>query len=202
MNEINNPRMESATREQRRRRKLLLAILVTLTLLIALVGATFAYFAIEVNNIKGNQSLIMTTAEVEGVTYQASNTIALKNAIPGASASTQFTITNPNTEAVVRYGLKFVGDINEFNNVDGEGQLLVTITGGNLSEPVVLDFTNGAVTKEGKINTDVELAPNESDNYTLKLEFVEKNVSQNSNISKNFAGHIEVTQTIAIRNQK
>ncbi len=197
----NTEKEQHEKRENRRVKAFLIVILALLTVLITIVGVSFAYFTAQVNNLKGNQSLIMHTAEVEGLSYQASDTIALKNAYPGDKASLRFTLTNPNEKAIVKYGLKFVSDINEFNATDGSGQLLITVSGTELSKPAVIDFTDGENVKEGIIASNILLDPQESDTFELELHFVELGKSQNNNINKSFAGHIETTQVIAVQNK-
>lgn len=191
-------RTEAVQKDEKNKKHIIILILGILTILIALIGASFAYFTKVVNSTKGNQSLVLGTTTLEGVSFKASDNISLINAMPGDKSNTTFTITNPNSSAKVRYSLKMIADLNEFTATNGFNQVLIKITGGDLNEPVVLDFTDGPNVKEGIIVSNVELNAKESDVYNVELEFAETNLSQNENIAKNFAGHIEITQSIVV----
>lgn len=194
----NNIDLEVNKEEERKKKKTVLLILCILTIIVALVGATFAYFSAGIDN-SNNESITVGATTLEGVTYQASKTITLYDAMPGDHDETKFTITNPNSSAKVRYSLKFIADVNNFSKEDGLGQLLITVSGAGLEQPVVLDFTDSENIKDGIIVSNVELNALESDDYNLRLDFVELGTSQNSNIKKTFAGHIEIVQTIAVQ---
>jgi len=190
--------LEFKNDEDKKKKSLLILMLGIITILVAIIGASFAYFTTVVNNVKGKQSFVMSTTTIEGVSYQASDNLALYNAIPGESNENTFTITNPNSAATVRYTLKFIADINEFTSQDGPGQLLITVSGGDIIEPVILDFTDGENAKEMLVTSNVILEPSESDVYKMRIEFVETNSTQNSNQSKTFSGHIEIKQSIVV----
>lgn len=191
--------IEETAKEDRNKKRLLILVLGITTVVVALIGASFAWFTSTINNIKGNESIFISAAVLEGVTFQASDNLALMNALPGDSIDTTFTITNPNNSAKVRYSLKFVADVNEFTNEDGDGQLMVTITGGDIAREITLDFTDGNGKKETPIITNVDLNSKESDVYKVKLEFKDIGKNQISNQKKNFVGHIEITQSIAVQ---
>lgn len=121
----------------------LLTVIGVATLLVALVGATFAYFSATITN-KTEQSVVLTTAAPVGLEYVSPKAITMTNIIPGASESGTFTVTNPATSTVAQmYDLELVIDENELNtNItsgatygDGQtslpGQLLVTVNGSS-----------------------------------------------------------------------
>lgn len=184
-------------REKDKKRTIIL-ILSIFTILIALVGASFAYFTSIVNNIKGNQSFTLSGTELEGLTYKYSDTLSLPDAKPGDKVENTFTVTNPNAGARVRYSMKVVSDINNFTAEEGMGQLLITISGGDLKNPVVLDFTDGEAQKELNVFSKMDLSPKESDVFTIKMEFVDIGKLQDTNMNKTFVGHIEISQSIVV----
>lgn len=184
-------------REKDKKRTIIL-ILSIFTILIALVGASFAYFTSIVNNIRGNQSFTLSGTELEGLTYKYSDTLSLADAKPGDKVENTFTVTNPNSGARVRYSMKVVADINNFTAEEGMGQLLITVSGGDLKNPVVLDFTDGEAQKELNVFSKMDLSPKESDVFTIKMEFADIGVLQDSNLNKTFVGHIEISQSIVV----
>lgn len=198
MNKEGKMDLEQIREGKNKRQKITILILCILTVLIALMGVTFAYFTSSINNLKGNQSLVIGTTTLEAASFQASDPLALIEAKPGSSVENTFTITNPNSSATVRYTLKFIADVNNFTNVDGDGQLLIKISGGGIDGEKVLDFTDGENAKESIIVSNTDLEARESDVYKLRVEFVDIGTVQDSNLAKNFAGHIEIIQTIYV----
>ncbi len=73
----------------------LLTVIGVATLLVALVGATFAYFSASINNEQA-ESLILQTATPVGLSYKG-GTLALENIVPGDSKEGTFTVENPST---------------------------------------------------------------------------------------------------------
>ena len=60
----------------------LLTIIAVATLLVAVVGATFAYFTASVQNDGNPQSVIVNTAKIGTITYKNGNNVTLKDALP------------------------------------------------------------------------------------------------------------------------
>lgn len=195
----NNNRNNNENNENNKN-KIVLFILGVATVLVALIGATFAYFTSVISKPNGDQSVLVTTTTVEGVTYTASDPLVLVDAVPGDYAETTFTISNPNASATVKYGLKFVPDLDDFTNEEGENQLVITVTGGQIMESKKIDYTDGENAVEQVIIDEVSLAASETDEYTVRVDFFETQSVQNTNQGKNFAGHIEVTQSIITTN--
>lgn len=190
--------LNQKAQEENEKKRYVLMLLSALTIIIAIIGASFSYYTANVNKDR-NESITIGTTTLEDVTFQSNKTIKLLNAYPGTSDETVFTITNPNKTAKVRYTLKFVADTNDFSAVDGPGQLLITFSEGKLTEKRVLDFTDSANVKEGVVVSNVELEPMQSDNYNVHVEFVELGKAQDANTARTFAGHIEVTHSIAVQ---
>lgn len=180
----------------KRDNKILLLILGVATVLVALVGATFAFFTAIVNNVNGNQSVMLTTQTIKGITYEASEPLVLPNAMPGDFATASYVIENPNASADAIYKMELVTDINTFETTDGEGQLILTISGGQLKEDRVFDLTNGENKDKRLIMEEIVLKAGTKDEYTTKIEFVETGNIQDTNKAKSYAGHIEVTEAI------
>lgn len=191
-------KVKELNEESKQKKHLFITILGVLTLLLALIGASFAYFTATINKPRGNQSLVLGTTTLEGVTFKSTNNLTLLDATPGKFVETEYTVTNPNAGAKVRYTLKVVADINEFTPDGGLKQALIKVTGGDLQEERVIDFTDGENVKEGILVSNKDLSSKESDTYKIKLEFAETNQNQDANKGKSFVAHIEATQTIVV----
>lgn len=188
--------MEKETKQTKERNGIVLLILGVATVLVALIGATFAYFTATINKLNGDQSVVVSTKEIIGVEYAASETLSLIDVVPGAHAETTFTISNPNAETEVEYGLKFVPVVNDFTVAEGARQLIVTITGGALTDAKELNYTDSTNSTEQVIVDDVVLAADTSHEYSIRVDFIETNSVQNTNQKKNFAGYVAVIEQI------
>jgi len=177
-------------RKDRERNGLVVLILGVATVLVALIGASFAFFSATIKEIS-KQSVEVGTAEIVGVTYESDGPVTLTDAIPGAQDTSTFSVTNENVTASATYGLNFVPVTNDFEDTEGEEQLLITISGGALTEPVVLNYTNGN-TDKALIKNGIEIDADTTHDYTIKVDFVETGEEQNTNQKKTFIGYVEV----------
>jgi len=92
---------------------IMLTVIGVATLLIALIGATFAYFSATVTN-NSNESVNITTATPVSLVYSGS-TLALTNALPGNTTTNTFTVQNPaNSPTAQTYDLTIYIDSNNF----------------------------------------------------------------------------------------
>ncbi|HBA37376.1 MAG TPA: hypothetical protein DCY94_01505 [Firmicutes bacterium] len=207
----------------------LLTVIGVATLLVALVGATFAYFSATITNNQ-QQSVILTTAAPVGLEY-VGGTITLNNIVPGASESGTFTVTNPAASTVAQtYDLELKIDKNELNTNttegaqygDGQtslpGQLLVTVSGSsttassdgknttvtiqNCGTAAACDFTDSTANPAGtkKVIVDNQrIEVGEVQTYLVNVNFAELDVNQNANMNKAFQAHIEIADATSVR---
>lgn len=88
-----------------RKNTIFLSVIGVATLLVAIVGATFAWFS---TTVEGEGTEVeVTTVELGTITFNETAAVNLTNAYPGESASRTFTITAPTLEedSVVNYGV-------------------------------------------------------------------------------------------------
>ena len=195
--------------KEKNNKKIMLLIIGVATLLVALIGATFAYFTALIKRPNGTQSVSVTTTTVLGVIYTASDPIVLENAVPGDHAESVFTIKNPNESAMVQYTLTFYPVSNSFTNepvdpADGElnNQLVLTVSGPQIPEGATAqDFTNGADSSNWTVVEDVSLAAGDTDRYNVELRFNNiEDKNQDNNQGDHFAGHFDVSQKVISSN--
>ena len=178
----------------------LLTVIAIATLLVAIVGATFAYFTASVTGNAEASSVIVRTAEIGSIVYENGTELKLENAYPGAYSNTiTFTITSSADSTVdVAYAINWVNVTNDFVAKD---DLVYTLTG----EAKKLDGTAGtgtvvpsqlnkvAPSTSGVIGSGVLAAGGEVHTYTMQMHFKETGSDQNINQGRNFVGKIEVT---------
>ena len=196
-----------------------LTIIAIATLLIALVGATFAFFTAQANN-DNNQSVTITTAAPVALEYERDHDIAITDARPGAKGSSTFTVTNPefSTDGVTpnnttyTYNLDLITMVDSFvvdNTITGgANQLILKVTESATSTPKIgsngltFNLTDGAnVPTSQVVVADQMIAPRETQTYTASLEFVELESNQDSNASKSYAGHFDISNIKSVNTQ-
>lgn len=101
--------------ENNRGQSIFLSVVGIATLLVAIVGATFAYFSIQVTGNESASSIQVTTAKVGGVTYtDGSELIQVNNAYPGYTKTKTFTIATdtgadaPDSNSQIQYQIFLV----------------------------------------------------------------------------------------------
>ena len=168
----------------------LITVVSIITLLVAIIGATFAWFSATVKGNEEASSVTVKTATL-GISYNGGNEIKLQNALPNASATKTFTIAaTAETNANQEYDINWNIDTFDFVNPEDLVYSLTGETDGNGT--VCEDVSNVKVpTADGKICTG-QIEPNETHTYTLNLLFKETGSDQNANQGKQFLGKIEV----------
>ena len=135
--------------ETKKGNTVLLTVIAVATLLVAVVGATFAYFTASVAGNDTASSVVVKTAQIGTITYTNGNEVKLENAYPGATSETKtFTVAaDASATANVNYSLNWTNVTNGFVNKE---DLVYTLTGANS------DASNTTTTLVTKTN---EVAP-------------------------------------------
>ena len=191
----------NSNENQKKGNTILLTVIAIATLLVAVVGATFAYFTATVTGNTNASSVIVKTANLGTITFTDGNEIKLENALPGANQSKTFTIEAKDATIPIKYGIKLNIQTNEFiDTTNANGNDLVyslsgTTSGGTSSGQTVATVTDGAITEtEGsKYLGQGTLGVKEKHTYTFTIKFKETGSDQNSNQNKKFIGSLEVT---------
>ena len=211
-------------RERKDGNTILLTVIGVATLLVALVGATFAYFTTQIQN-EANQSVGITTAAPVGLQYLGQQ-FEMTNIIPGEEHTAEegkFTVTNPSASTVdQKYDLKLGIDANTLNNLDGNEQLLLTITSADatvtndatnataVTNGVKWDLTAGhqaetlaegttASAAEYVFVKDQRIAIGATQNYQMTLEFKDTGAPQDNNQGKTFRAHIDLVNAVSVK---
>ena len=174
-----------------------LSVIGIATLLVAIVGATFAWFSISVSGNANASSIVVTTAKLGSVEYTDGAAITLTNIKPTTEATTKtFTVANTDSAATetIEYKIGLVIDTNTLTAV-ADGAFTHELTG-------VSDKTSGAgtlvsVAKEAvptasKILGNGSLIGYEKHTYTYTIQFAETNKDQNAAQGAKFGAKINV----------
>lgn len=192
--------------EKPRGNTVLLTIIAVATLLVAVIGATFAYFSATITgNDSPSTSVIVKTATL-GIVYNSGQQINLANATPSQTAYKDITIENDG-EIALEYNLNW--NIAKYEFEDATSQQIAEGIQGMRSDFVykVEQSTDGGSTYttiakaettlpsvSGKIfDNNVSVAAGVTHHYRITVTFKNTGLNQNNNQNKAFEGSIVVT---------
>ncbi len=186
--------------ENNRGQSIFLSVVGIATLLVAIIGATFAYFSITVTGNDTASSIYVRTAQVGGVTFDGTGAgIVVTNAYPGWHDSKQFTIkTDDDTDpsATVQYTIELVVDQGQLASTATSGEFVYSLT------PSSVGGENAAITDANVPATTTTIATGTltgsmTHTYTFEMEILEKGTEQNHLQGKLFEGKIQVNVSTA-----
>lgn len=185
------------------KKNVILAIVICVT--ITLVGVSFAYFISGVLFTGEGSNVSLSPGDFIKVSYDAGTAIDLQNALPGATAQKDFTITvtPTDTENSVTYLIYLDISNNTFEKCDSSNQTsdnMCTINANEVTYELRGNgnsvLASGDLTEStGKIELLRETKTVNSQtvyNYTLELTYVETGADQNHNTNKTFASNLKV----------
>ncbi|MEG1995767.1 MAG: InlB B-repeat-containing protein [Bacilli bacterium] len=167
---------------------LTLSIVSALTLLLAVVGITYAYFTANVIGNDKASSMIVNTGTLS-VDFIDGPQISLPNAMPGASVTKTFKVINTGT-VPVHYNIRWDKVVNTFATKSDLVYEVKRSTGkvitGEAVAPEFNEYLPGA--------TDLIINKDEMHEYTFKITFKETGAAQNDNQGKSFSGMLQVLE--------
>lgn len=174
----------------------LLTVIGIATLLVTLVGATFAFFTATVDDQnEGTNNVVITAANLGTITYSHGNQIVMDNIYPGATKNVDFSVESAaGTTADVDYEVWLVVEENTFTTDNLKATLTLpasntTATLNNFPAGGSLKgFTTG---NEYKIATATNKAVS-TDTWNMSVVLTETNLPQNDDQGRVFRARIEV----------
>ena len=202
--------MEELEKNERKGQGTFYMIIAMLTLIVAIVGATFAYFSLQAsdeNTVKGNAAKVGLSLEVRKVSVDASGDLIpldetlLEKAIAGDSATENQMCVDKNGNTVCQvYEVKVTNEGSAATAVNGSLTLSAkTIT--NLKWQIMTDQST-PVTDSGQFKTtdDTEIAKNDtieanpgSKTYYIMIWIDEIESDQNDSDTGAFTGVVSFT---------
>ena len=188
--------------ENNRGQTIFMSIIGVATLLVAIVGATFAYFTIQVSGNNTASSITITTADVAGVTFTDGAAITVANAYPGYSKQKTFTIASAggNASSSIDYIVELVTSNAQLSSASNTAnEVYYTIVGSkpNGSTGTVYPATSTTANlPKSTGRTEVAhgtLKGNETHTYTFTVGITERGVAQDTLQGKSYAGILQVS---------
>lgn len=182
-----------------RKNTVFLTIIAIATLLVAVIGATFAYFSVIITGNDTATSTVIRTANIK-ITYTAGDSINLENVEPGVNGDMTFTVANDGDRAL-EYKVKWTNVTNTFpSTIDGvagnNDELTYTVNAVSGADSIATLAATAAPTADGYINLNsgnpITIAAGATHSYTIHMEFVETSSEQNYNQGRTFSAAVEV----------
>jgi len=203
---------------ERKGSTILLTVIGIATLLVTLVGATFAYFTANVNDLnKDKTNVTVTAAKLGKITYTQGSKIELDNVYPGTNDTVEFSIQSETTSTVpMAYNVYLVTENNSLRaprteigetEVAESSNLVASLTaapekagsllGGAVNTEVALALAAFKADETGDtdkylIGTSVLAPAGAKDTWTLKVELKETGEDQDTDEGRNYTGYILV----------
>lgn len=163
-----------------------LSVIGIATLLVAIVGATFAWFSATVQGNENASSITVRAATIASVLFEEQNTVTAAAALPGWSDTKNFTVTRPAGSTVNQHYTVSLSYTN-----DGLTDLYCTLTkNGVAGVETKIDQNSATLTLD---DGDFTLPTQEVNTYSLLFHFKETAINQNEQQGKQFAGLIQVS---------
>ena len=170
-------------------------ILLVISILFAVVGVSLAFFSL---NIIGNDTAKynkITTGDLELV-FTDDNEVSLDGAMPGDSITKTISVKNTGTKEV-SYNIVWQELLNEITN----NELVIDGTCKNLNSSNVEDGECSTISKkavkEGNITSNIPIKPGYTQEYEVKITFIDTGKLQNYNKNKSFKGKLGLTESSA-----
>lgn len=195
--------------ERERKNVIFLTVVAIATLLVAVVGATFAYFSTQVqSNITDNNNKVdIGTAKLSSVPMiifdVTGNKINMANAVPGDSSSSSFTIEN-SSDIDLSYNISWKDVVSTFNQADedyvgtapdtqaDELKYTVSCTATMEGSTPVSKTDITAPLTDGPIASNLVVKAKDTATCNITVNFIETNENQNYNQGRSFTGTINV----------
>ena len=170
-------------------------IMLVVSILLTVIGVSLAYFSL---NIIGNDTAkynTITTGNLS-LTYNDTSELSFDNALPGDSITKTITVKNTGTEEV-SYNLVW----QELTNTITNNELVIEGTCKNLNSSNTEDGKCSAISKkavkEGNVTSNITIKPGYTQEYEVKITFIDTGRLQNYNKNKSFKGKLGLTESSA-----
>ena len=163
-------------------------LILIISVLILLIGVSFAYFSLEITGNDTAKYNTITTGDLK-LTFTDTNALTLDNALPGDSATKTISVKNTGT-IDTSYNIVW----QELTNTITNDELVIEATckrlnSSNTEEGTCESISQKAVSSN-KLKLNIPIEAGITHEYTLKLTFIDTGSTQNYNKNKSFNGKI------------
>ena len=163
-------------------------LILIISVLILLIGVSFAYFSLEITGNDTAKYNTITTGALK-LTFTDTNALTLTDALPGDSATKTISVKNTGT-IDTSYNIVW----KEFTNTITNDELVIEATCKRLNssntEEGTCESISQKVVSSNKLKLNIPIEAGITHEYTLKLTFIDTGSTQNYNKNKSFNGKI------------
>ena len=163
-------------------------LILIISLLVLLIGVSFAYFSLEITGNDTAKYNTITTGALK-LTFTDTNALTLTDALPGDSATKTISVKNTGT-IDTSYNIVW----KEFTNTITNDELVIEATCKRLNssntEEGTCESISQKVVSSNKLKLNIPIEAGITHEYTLKLTFIDTGSTQNYNKNKSFNGKI------------
>ena len=163
-------------------------LILIISVLILLIGVSFAYFSLEITGNDTAKYNTITTGALK-LTFTDTNALTLTDALPGDSATKTISVKNTGT-IDTSYNIVW----KELTNTITNDELVIEATCKRLnssnSEEGTCESIPQKAVSSNKLKLNIPIEPGITHEYTLKLTFIDTGSTQNYNKNKSFNGKI------------
>ena len=184
--------------ENNRGQSILLTVIGVATLLVSIIGATFAYFTVQVTGNNTASSINVKTADVAGVVFSDGPAITATNVYPGYEKTKTFTIKSENGDASsnVQYIINLVTTTTTLSAASSTAnEVYYGLSGTKTGSGTVATTVTKANAPKTNTTTQIgtgTLVGNETHTYTFTFGITERGSAQDYLQGKQFVGIIQV----------
>ena len=170
-----------------KKQKIIVSVVGITIILLTLLGLTYGYYLTRIQGNTNDKSIIVTTANLELIYDDGNGLLTAENILPGQEiVNKTFSITS-NSNVAISYGVFLEEVINTFNN--NEDIVYTLNCTSNLSN---CDGINGKYPIYNTKLIENSIQPNETQYYTLKIEYRETGKDQSIDMGKLLSGKINI----------
>ena len=171
-------------------------IILIVTILVLVIGVSLAYFGLTIIGNDTAKKNKVVTGNLE-LTFTDNSDITFNDAFPGDSITKTITVKNTGTKEA-SYNLVWTELTNEFIN----DEIIVEATCKNINSSNTEDGTcnsisQKAVSSASNITSNIPVKPGYTQEYTVKITFIDTGKPQNYNKNKSFSGKLGITESSA-----
>ena len=167
-------------------------LILIISVLILLIGVSFAYFSLEITGNDTAKYNTITTGALK-LTFTDTNALTLDNALPGDSATKTISVKNTGT-IDTSYNIVW----KELTNTITNDELVIEATCKRLNSSNTEEGTCESIPQKevssNKLKSNISIEPGITHEYTLKLTFIDTGSTQNYNKNKSFNGKLGINE--------
>ena len=174
-----------------------LSIVGICTLLVAIVGATFAWFSITVTGNENPTDIVINSGTLGQVSFNDGTTIDIKNLMPGIFTTKTFTVgqTDPTATGKISYNIVLNVKSNNLTPV-AQGAFVHSLrSSGNTNGGTIATMEESEVPTDSYVIGSGVIEGYETHQYYYTVGFKNLNVNQNAAQGKTFSGYLSVVLT-------